>query len=198
MQFTLFALLIALLLPAMTDASARPTTAASKSSSFKAGFSSQRAASTSTSGRAATSSPSFGGFGSAGPGRAQQSDSVLSQRLTKSAAEANALRTLDARRAADKYVLPTRHAPPIRHAPPPRERRERRQRQLMTLRGRVGKQSSCRRPSWCIRHRTAWATSSPDFCLGAPCRADMHMAAPAALATAPPRPCTTVPSSQRC
>ena len=96
MKSTLFALLLALLLPAMTEAAP----AQSKPSSFKSGFSSQRAAPTSAGRSAPKASPSFGAFGGARNAGQQRSDSVLSQRLDKAAAEAKALRTLDARRAA--------------------------------------------------------------------------------------------------
>ena len=69
--------------------------------SFKGGFSSQRPAAPPprAPGQAAQRG-SFGSFGSAPAGNAQKSDSALSQRLDKNASEANALRTLDARRAA--------------------------------------------------------------------------------------------------
>ena len=105
MKSTLFALLLALLLPAMTEAAPAP----SRPSSFKSGFSSQRAAPTSTGRSAPKTSPSFGAFGGARNAGQQRSDSVLSQRLDKAAAEAKALRTLDARRAAAQ----ARDTPPL-------------------------------------------------------------------------------------
>ena len=100
----------------------------SKSSSFKSGFSSQRAAPTSS--NRSSGNSSFGGFGNrpsapppdapAASGRnggfgsfgnapreqssaqPKKSDSALSQSISKSNAEANALRTLEARRAAQE------------------------------------------------------------------------------------------------
>jgi len=111
------AFMLSLLVPlAHVDAAdAKPST----SSSFKGGFSSQRSSSstfsssksggfgsfsrrsTSSDAPAQASKPS-GGFGSFGSGAAapQKSDSALSQKLNKNTAEANALRTLDARRQA--------------------------------------------------------------------------------------------------
>lgn len=71
--------------------------------SFKGGFSSQRSAAPPRA--PASGSASRGGFGSfnSAPARApQKSDSALSQQLDKNAAESNALRTLDARRAAQQ------------------------------------------------------------------------------------------------
>jgi hypothetical protein len=119
------AFVLALLLPLahVGAADARP----SSSSSFKSGFSSQRSPSPSkpsyssakSSGtsfgsfgrRSSSSSPdaapapaqpgrSSGGFGAFGRGAAapQKSDSALSQKLDRNTSEANALRTLDARR----------------------------------------------------------------------------------------------------
>lgn len=80
--------------------------------SFKGGFSSQRA---SAPPRApASGSASRGGFGSfsSAPARApQKSDSALSQQLDRDASEANALRTLDARRAAQQEA--TRDTRPV-------------------------------------------------------------------------------------
>jgi len=119
------AFVLALLLPLahVGAADARP----SSSSSFKSGFSSQRASqpakpSYSSAKSSGTSFGSFsrrppssppdaaptqpskspGGFGSFGRGSAmpQKSDSALSQQLDKNTSEANALRTLDARRQA--------------------------------------------------------------------------------------------------
>lgn len=88
----------------------------SKSSSFKGGFSSQRQPSampqSSQSSRpsrpaqasqpAAARGGGFGSFGAAPARETRQSDSALSRRLDKNASEANALRTLDERRAAQE------------------------------------------------------------------------------------------------
>jgi len=120
------AFVLALLLPLahVGAADARP----SSSSSFKSGFSSQRSSAPSKpsyssakssgtsfgsfSRRSSSSSPpdaapappsrSSGGFGAFGRGSAapQKSDSALSQKLDRNTSEANALRTLDARRQA--------------------------------------------------------------------------------------------------
>jgi hypothetical protein len=116
------AFVLALLLPLahVGAVDAKP----SSSSSFKSGFSSQRSSSPSrpsyssakSSGTsfgsfsrrsappdaAPQQSKSSGGFGSFGRGSAtpQKSDSALSQKLDKNTSEANALRTLDARRQA--------------------------------------------------------------------------------------------------
>ena len=118
------AFVLALLLPLahVGAVDAKP----SSSSSFKSGFSSQRSSSSSkpsyssakSSGTSfgsfsrrsspppdaapAQPSRSSGGFGSFGRGAAtpQKSDSALSQKLDKNTSEANALRTLDARRQA--------------------------------------------------------------------------------------------------
>ena len=109
------AFMLSLLVPlAHVDAAdAKPST----SSAFKGGFSSQRSSSSASSSsksggfgsfsRRSTSSDapaqaskpsgSFGSFGS-GAAAPQKSDSALSQKLNKTTAEANALRTLDARR----------------------------------------------------------------------------------------------------
>ena len=142
------AFMLSLLVPlAHVDAAdAKPST----SSSFKGGFSSQRSSSASSSSssksggfgsfsRRSTSSDapaqaskpsgSFGSFGS-GAAAPQKSDSALSQKLNKNTAEANALRTLDARRQAqadaarDTRPVPGheqgasgQHAPS--YAPPP-------------------------------------------------------------------------------
>jgi hypothetical protein len=147
------AFVFALLMPLahVGSADARPT---SSSSSFKSGFSSNRSASPKPSyssaksgsfgsfGRrssaadapAAPAAParSSGGFGSFGGGQAapQKSDSALSQQLNKNASEANALRTLDARRQAqsdaarDTRPLPgyeqgAASQPAPTYAPPP-------------------------------------------------------------------------------
>ena len=141
------AFMLSLLVPlAHVDAAdAKPST----SSSFKGGFSSQRSSSsassssksggfgsfsrrsTSSDAPAQASKPS-GGFGSFGSGAAapQKSDSALSQKLNKNTAEANALRTLDARRQAQADAArDTRPVPGYEHgasgqpaptyAPPP-------------------------------------------------------------------------------
>lgn len=122
-----FVLVLSLLLPLAQAgvADAKPTT--SHSSSFKSGFSSKSSSSKSSShsksssgfgafsrrsaaapadngsadGGGAASKPS-GGFGAFGRAAAapQRSDSALSRKLDQDAAQANALRTLDARRQA--------------------------------------------------------------------------------------------------
>jgi hypothetical protein len=83
--------------------------------SFKGGFSSQRAATPPPRAPRQDAAPPRGGFGSfnSAPARnGQKSDSALSQRLDKNASEANALRTLDARRAAqDQAARDTRPVP---------------------------------------------------------------------------------------
>lgn len=127
----------------------------SSSSSFKSGFSSQRSPSPKPSYSSAKSSGtsfgsfsrrsappdaapqpsrSSGGFGSFGRGSAtpQKSDSALSQKLDRNTSEANALRTLDARRQAqadaarDTRPVPGyeqgRSAPT--YAPPPVQRQQ--------------------------------------------------------------------------
>jgi hypothetical protein len=121
------AFVLALLLPLahVGAVDARPTS----SSSFKSGFSSQRSSSSTSSSKPSYSSAkssgtsfgsfsrrasssdtaapaqpsrSSGGFGSFGGGQSapRKSDSALSQKLDKNTSEANALRTLDARRQA--------------------------------------------------------------------------------------------------
>jgi hypothetical protein len=124
------AFMLSLLMPlAHVDAvEAKPST----SSSFKGGFSSQRSSSSSSSSssksggfgsfsrrpassdapaQASKRSGSFGAFGS-GAATPQKSDSALSQKLNKNTAEANALRTLDARRQAQAdAVRDTRPVP---------------------------------------------------------------------------------------
>lgn len=122
------AFVLALLVP-LTHAV--PAGASPSSGGFKIGFSSQRSSSSSSSssakpsyssaksggfgsfGRrppssdgAAAPARSSGGFGSFGGGSAapRKSDSALSQQLNKKAAEANALRTLDARRQAQEQA----------------------------------------------------------------------------------------------
>jgi hypothetical protein len=111
------ALVLSLLVPMAHAVDAKPS-----SSGFKSGFSSQRTSSASHTSSAPARSGGFGsfgkraappdapapakpsgGFGSFGGGQAapQKSDSALSQKLNKNASEANALRTLDARRQAN-------------------------------------------------------------------------------------------------
>jgi len=132
---------LALLLPlAHGFADASPSGPAS--GSFKSGFSSQRSSSSSRSSPASGGFGSFGrrpspasapapsraerpqgrsgGFGSFGRGAApdaRRSDSALSQKLDRDAAEARALRTLDERRAAQA----ARNAPPPRYEDNPRQ-----------------------------------------------------------------------------
>lgn len=127
------ALLLALMLPVVTDASA--FSGPSKSSSFKSGFSSGKSSSASSSRTSSSSKGGFGSFGSrsstsstpapktpdAAPAKSggfgafggssatpQKSDSALSQRLSKGDAQANAIRTYDERKAAEA----ARNAPP--------------------------------------------------------------------------------------
>ena len=151
------AFVLALLLPLahVGAVDAKP----SSSSSFKSGFSSQRSSSPSrpsyssakSSGTsfgsfsrrsappdAAPAQPSrpSGGFGSFGRGSAtpQKSDSALSQKLDRNTSEANALRTLDARRQAQADAArdtrpvpgyeqgrsaPTYAPPPVQQQQPP-------------------------------------------------------------------------------
>ena len=150
------ALVLALLLPLahVGTVDARP----SSSSSFKSGFSSQRPSSPSkpSYSSAKSSGTSFGsfsrrsappdaapqqnkspgGFGSFGRGAAtpQKSDSALSRKLDRNTAEANALRTLDARRQAQADAArdtrpvpgyeqgrsaPTYAPPPVQQQQPP-------------------------------------------------------------------------------
>ncbi|WP_075791670.1 hypothetical protein [Massilia putida] len=148
-----FVLSLSLSLPLahVGDAGARPATS---SGSFKSGFSSQHPASPTPSYSSAKpgsfgsfgrrSSPtdapaqpaaparSPGGFGSFGGAAAapQKSDSALSQNLNRNAAEANALRTLDARRQAQSdaardtrpvpgYERGASSQPAPTYAPPP-------------------------------------------------------------------------------
>jgi len=94
------AFVLALLLPLahVGAVDAKP----SSSSAFKSGFSSQRSSASPSKpsySSAKSSGTSFGSFGR-GSAAPQKSDSALSQKLDKSTAEANALRTLDARRQA--------------------------------------------------------------------------------------------------
>ncbi|WP_440962728.1 hypothetical protein ACL58G_18475 [Massilia sp. GER05] len=150
------ALVLALVLPLahVGTVDARP----SSSSSFKSGFSSQRPSSPSkpSYSSAKSSGTSFGsfsrrsappdaapqqnkspgGFGSFGRGAAtpQKSDSALSRKLDRNTAEANALRTLDARRQAQADAArdtrpvpgyeqgrsaPTYAPPPVQQQQPP-------------------------------------------------------------------------------
>lgn len=150
------ALVLALLLPLahVGTVDARP----SSSSSFKSGFSSQRPSSPSkpSYSSAKSSGTSFGsfsrrsappdaapqqnkspgGFGSFGRGAAtpQKSDSALSRKLDRNTSEANALRTLDARRQAQADAArdtrpvpgyeqgrsaPTYAPPPVQQQQPP-------------------------------------------------------------------------------
>jgi len=97
----LHALLVLSLLTSGPLAHAEPRQSSSSSKSFKGGFSSQRAASPPARAprQEGASRGGFGSFNSAPAREAQRSDSALSRRLDKNASEANALRTLDARRA---------------------------------------------------------------------------------------------------
>jgi hypothetical protein len=81
--------------------SQRSSTSSSTSSSKSGGFGSfsRRAASADAPAQASKRSGNFGAFGS-GAAAPQKSDSALSQKLNRNASEANALRTLDARRQA--------------------------------------------------------------------------------------------------
>jgi hypothetical protein len=74
----------------------------SKSSSIKSGFSSQRSEPAPARAPSQYKAPrgGFGSFGGAPSQAAQRSDSAFSQKLNKNASEANALRTLEQRRAA--------------------------------------------------------------------------------------------------
>lgn len=116
-------LLLALLLPIAGLADAQTN----KPSSFKSGFSSQKASSTRSGSSFGSFGPSgasgarsmpparapaqasrnsgFGSFGGSATAAPQQSDSALSQRLSKKAAEERALNTLDARRRAEQDAM---------------------------------------------------------------------------------------------
>lgn len=95
------------------QADPRPAT---PSHSFKGGFSSQRAAPPPRAPSQNAARGGFGSFGSAPARNAQKSDSALSQRLDQNASEANALRTLDARRAAQEQAnRDTRPVPGYEH-----------------------------------------------------------------------------------
>lgn len=109
LMHALHAVLVLSLLSMSPVASAEPRQKSSSSSSksFKGGFSSQRSSSPPPRAPRQDSASSRGGFGSfnSAPSRApQKSDSALSQRLDRNASEANALRTLDARRAAQEQA----------------------------------------------------------------------------------------------
>lgn len=122
------AFVLALLVP-LTHAGAVDAKPSS-SSSFKSGFSSQRSSSSSSASRPSYSAAKSGGFGSfsrrssssgaAAPTAApRKPDSALSQQLNRNAAEANALRTLDARRQAQESAArDTRPVPGYEHAQP--------------------------------------------------------------------------------
>ena len=110
LMHALHAVLVMSLLSMSPVASAEPrqkSSSSSSSKSFKGGFSSQRSSSPPPRAPRQDSASSRGGFGSfnSAPSRApQRSDSALSQRLDRNASEANALRTLDARRAAQEQA----------------------------------------------------------------------------------------------
>jgi hypothetical protein len=100
LMHALHAVLVLSLLGLNPVAHADPRPAMPKHS-FKGGFSSQRpAAPPPRAPKQDAPRGGFGSFGSASAGNAQKSDSALSQRLDRNASESNALRTLDARRAA--------------------------------------------------------------------------------------------------
>lgn len=123
------ACVLALVAQPLHEAAARPSSSSSHSSphssssshssssgsskSFSNGFSSRRSSSAPASAPSgATSAGGFGSFGKRAPAAApQRSDSAVSQQLTKQQAEANALRTLDARRSMSQYG----GAPPARN-----------------------------------------------------------------------------------
>jgi hypothetical protein len=104
------AFLVTMLLAVMTNAPAQQAARSSKSSSFKSGFSSQKSRPTSGASAASSARASFGSFGGSRAATPQQSDSALSRRLSRDAAQANALRTLDERRAADQAAAQARTA----------------------------------------------------------------------------------------
>jgi hypothetical protein len=104
--------------------------AADAKPSFKSGFSSRSSSSSlssssshSSSFPSSSSSSKSGGFGSfsrSASAPPQKADSALSQQLSKQQSEANALRTLDARRAAAATPAPApANAMPANAAPPP-------------------------------------------------------------------------------
>jgi hypothetical protein len=123
-----FALSLMLPLAAAVPADAKP----SGSSSFKSGFSSQRSSSSSSfkssGGAAKKSGGGFGSFGGSKAADSGKSDSALSRKLDRERSEANALRTLDERRAAQAakearpapgYNQPAGGYADDRRAPPP-------------------------------------------------------------------------------
>lgn len=136
MKSVQIALLLALFFSAALTADARP----SKSSSFKSGFSSQKASPARSSGsfgsfgprqsqpaRAPEAAPAsrsggFGSFSNAAGNGAQRSDSSLSQGLDKGAAQANAIRTLEARRRAEQDAM-NAAARPVPSGPLPHNER---------------------------------------------------------------------------
>lgn len=97
----LHAVLVLSLLSVSPVSNAEPRHSSSSSKSFKGGFSSQRSSSPPP--RAprqdSASRGGFGSFNSAPSGSRQKSESASSRRLEQNASQANALRTLDARRA---------------------------------------------------------------------------------------------------
>jgi hypothetical protein len=97
----LHAVLVLSLLSVSPVSNAEPRHSSSSSKSFKGGFSSQRSSSPPP--RAprqdSASRGGFGSFNSAPSGSRQKSESASSRRLDQNASQANALRTLDARRA---------------------------------------------------------------------------------------------------
>jgi hypothetical protein len=115
LMHALHAVLVLSLLTASPVSQADPRhSSTSSSKSFKGGFSSQRSSSPPP--RApkqdGAARGGFGSFGSASPQNGRKSDSALSQRLDRNASEANALRTLDARRAAkEEAARDTRPVP---------------------------------------------------------------------------------------
>lgn len=121
LQTLLLTMTLLLGLGGASIADARPTAHFGTPHSFKGGFSSSRGATASGS-RAAAPAPSgnrqFGGFGSAKPAAPAvpaPQQSALSKNLDQNAANANALRTLDARRAA---AAPAPPAAPVAAVPP--------------------------------------------------------------------------------
>jgi len=93
------------------------------SHSFKGGFSSQRTAPPPKAPGQNAARGGFGSFGSATSGSREKSDSALSRRLDQNASEQNALRTLDARRAAQEQANRDTRAVPgyenRQNVPPP-------------------------------------------------------------------------------
>lgn len=119
------ALLVAVLLAVGAGAAARPAGHLGSPSSFKSGFSSQK-------GNSARSAPAslppaasrnsgpgaFGGGAAASDGAAARGNSALGRDLDQRQAQANALKSLDARRAAATPAPPV-NAAPQRPAPSP-------------------------------------------------------------------------------